>query len=82
MQFDSDDELAAEEEEEALRLQREHAAKLQRSHFGLADAAADADDGESNASGDDVDGTLQQAAEVRCGSTRMCLRTLFICQLV
>jgi hypothetical protein len=63
VQFDSDDDLAAEEEAEALRLQREQAAKLQRANFGLEEAASDDDDDDDEEEGEA--GTLQAAATVR-----------------
>lgn len=68
LQFDSDDEVAAEEEEEAMRLQREQAGKLDSSHFCLAGEEAD-DDGDNDnddvEDGDGEDASLGGAAAVR-----------------
>lgn len=58
--FDSDDELAAEEEEEAVRMQQEHAGRLSRAEFGLDDSDEGSDDEEGDAA---EPGTLGAAAE-------------------
>ena len=76
MQFDSDDEMAAEEEAEARRLQAAHAATLTRADFGLPDKPAHGGGGADLVTGSGFDseadgvgggdaGTLGAAAQVR-----------------
>lgn len=63
MQFDSDQEAALEEEEEALRLQKQQANKLTGDEFGL---PADDDGGASDDGSEEAPaaGTLGDAAKV------------------
>lgn len=71
MQFDSDDELAAEEEAEALKMQQEQSKQLSRVHFGLENASATRSRAKDGSDGPDVGAstsgrTLGQQAEVCC----------------
>lgn len=65
VQFESDDEAAAEEEAEALRLQRSHAATLRRADFGLGEADSSEDEDGDEAADTEGQAALGAAAAVR-----------------
>lgn len=63
VQFDSDQEAALEEEEEALRLQKQQAQKLTGNEFGIPDADDSDSDGDED-EGAPESGALGRAAQV------------------